>query len=241
MAERCTRDRLLSLGGGSELTWRSRGGTATTVPGFSSADSTLPAVRDPKQAYELLCSGSRSSSSSGSGHGSSSNSSSVSGSNSNSSSGSGSGSAAAAAAAGGVALRQWLRLAPTMGLADLVTAESTFQLLAKQEEGSTSSPSIRLTSLALYAARIEEKGAPAADHVSGWLHGESADSILEEAEPGLADGEVVLLSGGMPQFAVHDMNTTPRTNGSLILTTHAIYWRPSKLLKGKLKLRRCAV
>ena len=154
-----TRDRLLSLGGDSDLTWRSRGGTATTVPGFSSAGADLPAARDPKQAHELLCAAASS----------------------------GSGPSSGSAAAGGIALRQWLRLAPTMGLADLVTAESTFQLLAKLEEGDElAAPRISLTSLALYSARIEEKAAPGADHVSGWLHGDSADSILLEAEPALA-------------------------------------------------------
>jgi hypothetical protein len=56
----------------------------------------------------------------------------------------------------------------------------------------------------------------------------------------------VLMAGGVPSYLVHDMTTTPRTSGTLILTTHALYWRPNvmrqifsrsseKSAKGKLK------
>jgi hypothetical protein len=36
-------------------------------------------------------------------------------------------------------------------------------------------------------------------------------------------------AGGVPSYVVQDLNTTPRTSGTLILTTHALYWRPSAL------------
>ena len=41
--------------------------------------------------------------------------------------------------------------------------------------------------------------------------------------------EQVLMAGGVPSYLVQDMTTTPSTSGSLILTTHALYWRPNKI------------
>jgi hypothetical protein len=42
-------------------------------------------------------------------------------------------------------------------------------------------------------------------------------------------GERVLIAAGMPAYAVQDMGSTPRTNGTLLLTTHALWWRPAGL------------
>lgn len=197
------RERLLSLGGDSDLTWRSRGGTAMSVPGFSSAPAELPACRDPQQAFQLLC-------------------------------------ADSGAEQPGMTERSWLRLAPTLGMADVITARSTFRLLARRaagEEAASAERTICMTTFAMYAARMQEKSSPGTDHVGGWMKGESADSILQSATVELADGERVLLAGGMPAYAIQDMVTKfSRTNGSLVLTTHALYWRPS--WRGKQKLRR---
>ena len=37
------------------------------------------------------------------------------------------------------------------------------------------------------------------------------------------------MAGGVPSYLVQDMNTTPRSSGTIILTTHALYWRPHGL------------
>jgi len=41
--------------------------------------------------------------------------------------------------------------------------------------------------------------------------------------------EQVLMAGGVPSYLVQDMTTTPSTSGTLILTTHALYWSPNKM------------
>lgn len=133
----------------------------------------------------------------------------------------------------GIELEDWVRLAPTVGLADVLTADAMFDQLCSNDvgrgNGSTLNPAITFETFEKYARRIAEKSCPGASPVGGWIDQGSADSVLAETE--LGEGEVVLLAGGAPSYAIHDMITTPRTAGCLILTTHALYWRPSGLRK----------
>ena len=177
------------------------------VAGFVAADGELPACRDPRQAFQLLCdSGDHS-----------------------------------AGASRGIALGGWLRLSPTMGLADLVTADSTFEQLSSSSSAESSGggpaagqqeqPTIAFETFEKYVNRIAEKASPGSNSVGGWIDQASADSVLATSGVELAEGECVVMAGGAPSYAIHDMITTPRTAGCLILTTHALYWRTSGLRK----------
>jgi hypothetical protein len=39
------------------------------------------------------------------------------------------------------------------------------------------------------------------------------------------------MAGGIPSYLVQDMTTTPRTSGTIILTTHALYWRQNSSIR----------
>ena len=134
-----------------------------------------------------------------------------------------------------IPLESWLRLAPSMGLADVITADTTFDQLAgphddfSDSSGDDTPRVISFDNFARYVRRLEAKASPGSVNVGGMMVGKggTADDIL--AGSLVAADECVLLAGGIPAYGVFDMSTTPRTSGSLILTTHALYWRPAKL------------
>eukprot|EP01047_Picozoa_sp_COSAG01_P005847 COSAG01_NODE_205_length_22070_cov_106.423877_4_plen_438_part_00 len=156
----------------------------------------------------------------------------------------------------GVELEQWLRMAPLMGLADVVTAGTTFAMLAEPPQtASASVAAIPFRTFAKYVERVGAKCTPGAELVGGIGSSATADELLSEAvaqhyhaaqrgagqglfRQGFAEsgggavaefGERVLIAAGMPAYAVQDMASTPRTNGTLLLTTHALWWRPAGL------------
>ena len=127
----------------------------------------------------------------------------------------------------GVSLENWMRLAPVMGLADFITADATFDQLASVEDGPEDERVISEDVFTRYCERIGAKSKPGTAKVGGMRKGATAATILEGAM--LSADEKVLLAGGMPLYVVQDMTTTPRTSGTIILTTHALYWRPNRL------------
>ena len=184
------------------------------APGFATATAELPACANPRQAFELLCDAADDE-------------------------------GVDAVGSKGVTLAGWLRLSATLGVADLVTADSTFDQLSSSAvvDDPSVTPPIPILSFEVfekYVSRIAEKAAPGASSVGGWIDQSSADAVLQAEEVTLATDERVLMAGGVPAYAVLDMVTTPRSGGALILTSHALYWRPSGLRKmlSNTKIRR---
>ena len=64
-------------------------------------------------------------------------------------------------------------------------------------------------------------------HAQMHLLADSARTCLEIPRPRLQ----VLMAGGIPSYLVQDMTTTPRTSGTIILTTHALYWRQNSSIR----------
>jgi hypothetical protein len=139
----------------------------------------------------------------------------------------------------GISLSSWVRLAPGMGLADFITADATFDQLANvDEELSIDERFLSEEVFTRYCERISAKSWPGAAKVGGGAFRKSntADNLLKGSM--LSQDEKVLMAGGVPSYLVQDMTTTPRSSGTLILTTHALYWRPNSLTRqamGKIK------
>jgi hypothetical protein len=83
---------------------------------------------------------------------------------------------------GGVELEQWLRMAPLMGLADVVTAGTTFAMLAEPPQtASASVAAIPFRTFAKYVERVGAKCTPGAELVGGLGSSATADELLSEA------------------------------------------------------------
>ena len=130
-----------------------------------------------------------------------------------------------------ISRQRWEDLAPGMGLADVITAHTTFDQLANEGEGEGKEEedddcTISEAVFKKYCGRIHNKARPGETRVGGvetnFGAGCSADEMLAKH---LSAGEKVLIAGGVPSYLVQDMTKTPRTSGTLILTTHALYWR----------------
>lgn len=48
------------------------------------------------------------------------------------------------------------------------------------------------------------------------------------------------MAGGWPSYAVQDMSTTPRTSGTIILTTDAVYFRSNLSTTNNRRYELCA-
>ena len=130
-----------------------------------------------------------------------------------------------------ISRQRWEDLAPEMGLASVITAHTTFDQLANEGEGQGQDEedddcTISEAVFKKYCERILNKARPGDTRVGGvetnFGAGCSADEMLAKH---LSAGEKVLIAGGVPSYLVQDMTKTPRTSGTLILTTHALYWR----------------
>ena len=91
----------------------------------------------------------------------------------------------------GISLQGWVRLAPTMGLADFITADHAFDQLA--DESPDDDRTISAETFARYCERISAKSTPGAAKVGG-VRGISAERILEGA---MLSAERVRGEGGM--------------------------------------------
>jgi hypothetical protein len=96
----------------------------------------------------------------------------------------------------GVTLEEWVRLAPNMGLADVITADSTFEQLASHDADETRCISAEV--LARYCERILAKASPGAALIGGVMKSTSAASLLDGVK--LSDDEQVLTAGTHCQF-----------------------------------------
>jgi hypothetical protein len=108
------------------------------------------------------------------------------------------------------------------------------QLAGARAPGATAAgaPQISLAVFEAYVGRIRAKAKPGEACVGGVLDQHTPDHIIREL---VVAGERVVMAGGAPSYVVQDMNATPRTSGTLILTTHALYWQQSAGLRRPMK------